>query len=160
LVGFVFVVVFFVSVFVMFFVAGFRVRHLLTMILLGVPALVAAMLAKSLTWVRDRMYIGRLDGDGRALVLAGKLPLIHAQEIARVADPKIRAELEDFHPVLVLVVPINGALVVVGGLGHLRQVFVERLHVFTSLSGRYLWFVRILECGACGISLRGTAGSG
>lgn len=55
--------------------------------------MVAAMLAKSLTWVRDRMYIGRLDGDGRALVLAGKLPLIHAQEIARVADPKIRAEL-------------------------------------------------------------------
>lgn len=32
--------------FVMFFVAGFRIRHLLTMILLGVPALVAAMLAK------------------------------------------------------------------------------------------------------------------
>lgn len=55
--------------------------------------IVAAMLAKPSSWVRDRMYIGRLSLKARALVLAGKLPLVHAREIAKVADPELRDEL-------------------------------------------------------------------
>lgn len=55
--------------------------------------MVAAMLAKSPTWVRDRMYIGRLGPKGRALVLAEKLPILHARELAKVADPEIREDL-------------------------------------------------------------------
>lgn len=55
--------------------------------------IVAAMLAKPTTWVRDRMYIGRLSLKARALVLAGKLPLVHAREIAKVADPDLRDEM-------------------------------------------------------------------
>lgn len=59
--------------------------------------IVAAMLAKASTWVRDRMYIGRLSQKARALVLAGKLPLMHAREIAKVADPDLRDDLaEDY----------------------------------------------------------------
>lgn len=57
--------------------------------------LVAAMLAKSPTWVRDRMYVGRMGPKGRALVLAGRLPLAHARMIAKVADPQVREELAD-----------------------------------------------------------------
>lgn len=55
--------------------------------------IVAAMLAKPSSWVRDRMYIGRLSLKARALVLAGKLPLVHAREIAKVADPELRDDL-------------------------------------------------------------------
>lgn len=55
--------------------------------------LVAAMLAKPPAWVRDRMYIGRLGEKSRRLVLEGKLPLTHASEIAKVADPEIREDL-------------------------------------------------------------------
>lgn len=54
---------------------------------------VAAMLAKSPTWVRDRMYIGRLGEEGRRLVLDGKLPLQHAREIAKVGDEETRDQL-------------------------------------------------------------------
>ncbi|MDX2147593.1 MAG: ParB N-terminal domain-containing protein [Planctomycetota bacterium] len=63
-----------------------RVRNL-------AASLVSAMLAKSETWVRDRMYIGRLDETAKKLVLEGKLPLAHAREIAKVADPAIRSKL-------------------------------------------------------------------
>lgn len=55
--------------------------------------LVAAMLAKPIVWVRDRMYIGRLDDKAREAVLHGRLPLQHAREISKVADPVVRAEL-------------------------------------------------------------------
>jgi ParB-like chromosome segregation protein Spo0J len=55
--------------------------------------IVAAQLAKDATWVRDRMYLARLDDDARELVRQGKLPLMHAREIARVGDPERRAEL-------------------------------------------------------------------
>lgn len=55
--------------------------------------LVAAMLAKTPVWVRDRMYVGRLGEKSRRLVLEGKLPLAHAREIAKVADPEIREDL-------------------------------------------------------------------
>ncbi len=55
--------------------------------------LVAAMLGKPASWVRDRMYIGRLSERARALVLAEKLPLAHAREIAKVADEKLRDQL-------------------------------------------------------------------
>ena len=51
------------------------------------------MLAKSPTWVRDRMYVGRLGDKGRVLVLTGKLPLAHAREIAKVADPDLREDM-------------------------------------------------------------------
>lgn len=59
--------------------------------------LVAAMLAKPATWVRDRMYLLRLGEKSRRLVLEGKLPLAHAREIAKLADQKRRDELaEDY----------------------------------------------------------------
>lgn len=59
--------------------------------------LVAAMLAKPATWVRDRMYLLRLPDKARKLVLDGKLPLAHAREISKLADEKRRAELaEDY----------------------------------------------------------------
>ncbi len=55
--------------------------------------LVAAMLGKAASWVRDRMYIGRLDQDGRKAVLDGRLPLAHAREIAKVSDDGLRKRL-------------------------------------------------------------------
>lgn len=55
--------------------------------------LVAAMLGKAASWVRDRMYIGRLDEAGRKTVLDEKLPLAHAREIAKVSDESLRKRL-------------------------------------------------------------------
>ena len=55
--------------------------------------LVAAMLGKPASWVRDRLYIGRLSEKSKALVLTGKLPLAHAREISKVADEKRREDL-------------------------------------------------------------------
>lgn len=55
--------------------------------------MVAAMLAKSENWVKDRMYISRLGEFGRSLVLEGRLPLTHAREIVKVADPDEREDL-------------------------------------------------------------------
>lgn len=55
--------------------------------------LVAAMLGKAASWVRDRMYIGRLDEAGRKAVLEGRLPLAHAREIAKVSDESLRKQL-------------------------------------------------------------------
>jgi hypothetical protein len=55
--------------------------------------LVAAMLAKPVTWVRDRAYIGRLSDKAQGLVREGKLPLAHAREIAKVADAVARDQL-------------------------------------------------------------------
>lgn len=54
---------------------------------------VAAMLGKPASWVRDRMYIGRLSEHARGLVLSGKLPLAHAREIAKVGDEAKRDRL-------------------------------------------------------------------
>lgn len=56
---------------------------------------VAAMLAKPVEWVRDRMYIGRMGAKARELMLAGKLPLLHAREIAKLADEDRREELAE-----------------------------------------------------------------
>lgn len=59
--------------------------------------LVAAMLGKPATWVRDRLYIGRLSEKTKKLVLDGLLPLAHAREIAKLADPTHRERLaKDF----------------------------------------------------------------
>lgn len=55
--------------------------------------LVGALLSRDTKWVRDRMYIGRLDKGARDLIRAGKLPLQHAREIAKVADENRRSEL-------------------------------------------------------------------
>jgi ParB-like chromosome segregation protein Spo0J len=55
--------------------------------------LVAARLAKSPTWVRDRAFLDQLDGYARELVLSGDLPLASARLIAQVADPEAREEL-------------------------------------------------------------------
>lgn len=55
--------------------------------------MVAAALGKTSVWVRDRMYVGRLGTKGRKLVQDGKLPLTHAREIAKVADPAMREDL-------------------------------------------------------------------
>jgi len=69
-------------------------------LLLDVPAVrleaseqVAAMLGKPASWVRDRLYIGRLGERAKELVLKGNLPLAHAREISKVADSKRRDEL-------------------------------------------------------------------
>lgn len=60
----------------------------------GIAAeLVAAMLGKPASWVRDRLYIGRLSDASKRLILHGKLPLAHAREISKVADAKRREEL-------------------------------------------------------------------
>lgn len=53
----------------------------------------AERLAKPPQWIRDRLFIARLDDRARELVLSGDLPLAHAREIAKVADPTIRSEL-------------------------------------------------------------------
>jgi hypothetical protein len=63
-----------------------RVRHIAS-------ELVAAMLGKPASWVRDRLYIGRLSDKSKRLVLEGKLPLAHAREISKVADEKRREDL-------------------------------------------------------------------
>ncbi len=55
--------------------------------------LVAAMLGKPASWVRDRMYIGRLSDKAKALVRDGQLPLAHAREIAKMADAQMREAL-------------------------------------------------------------------
>lgn len=85
--------------------------------------IVAAMLAKSPTWVRDRMYVGRFEAPARALILAGKLPIVHAREIAKVADPVIRAELaENF-----AIGGIHATADEAGQLEDLRGLVSERL---------------------------------
>lgn len=56
-------------------------------------ARVAARLGKSETWVRDRAFLAKLSGKSRELVLAGRLPLTHAREIAKLADPNLRDQL-------------------------------------------------------------------
>ena len=48
---------------------------------------------RTASWVRDRLYIGRLSERSKELVLAGKLPLAHAREISKVADDKRRDDL-------------------------------------------------------------------
>lgn len=57
--------------------------------------LVGALLSRDAKWVRDRMYIGRLGTHARELIRAGKLPLQHAREIAKVADEDRRRELAE-----------------------------------------------------------------
>jgi uncharacterized ParB-like nuclease family protein len=46
-------------------------------------------------WIRDRMYLARFGPKERELVATGRLPLLHAREIAKVADPEQRAHLAD-----------------------------------------------------------------
>ncbi|MDX2148058.1 MAG: ParB/RepB/Spo0J family partition protein [Planctomycetota bacterium] len=54
---------------------------------------VAEQLGKSRTWVRDREFLARMSGKARRFVLESKLPLGHAREIAKVADPTVRDDL-------------------------------------------------------------------
>lgn len=54
---------------------------------------VAAALGRSQTWVRDRAYLARLSGKARKLVLDDRLPLRHAREIAKLADPAMRNQI-------------------------------------------------------------------
>lgn len=46
---------------------------------------VAGMLAKPVVWVRDRMYLRKLDASIREMVKDGRLPLAHARELAKIA---------------------------------------------------------------------------
>lgn len=55
--------------------------------------IVSARLGRSATWVRDRAYLSTLSGHARNLVHAGRLPLGHAREICKIADPKQRDDL-------------------------------------------------------------------
>lgn len=50
-------------------------------------------LAKPAQWVRDRLFLARLDGAARTLVMTGELPLAHAREISKLADPALRSDL-------------------------------------------------------------------
>jgi ParB/RepB/Spo0J family partition protein len=54
---------------------------------------IGVRMGKRETWVRDRMYLARLDGEARKLVLEGRLPLQHAREIAKLADPREQADV-------------------------------------------------------------------
>lgn len=56
---------------------------------------VARQIGKPVAWVRDRMFLSGFSGKARDLVSAGRLPLLHAKEIAKVADPKRRDELAE-----------------------------------------------------------------
>jgi ParB/RepB/Spo0J family partition protein len=64
----------------------------------GRDAVIAAgvEMGKSETWVRDRMYLSRLTGDTRQLVIDGRLPLLQAREIAKLADPRSRDQLAEW----------------------------------------------------------------
>lgn len=53
----------------------------------------ADRVGKPVAWVRDRMFLSGFSGKARELVSSGRLPLTHAREIAKVADPKTRDEL-------------------------------------------------------------------
>lgn len=53
----------------------------------------AEWLGKSEQWVRDRMYLARFGTKERELIASGRLPLGHAREIAKLADPQARASL-------------------------------------------------------------------
>lgn len=55
--------------------------------------MVANKLGKSVTWVTDRSFLSLLPEDARDLVLEGRLPMNHAREICKVADPRRRTEL-------------------------------------------------------------------
>lgn len=55
--------------------------------------LVCERIGKGEQWVRDRAFLARLDGKSRELVLQGKLPMVHAREISKLADPRARDEL-------------------------------------------------------------------
>lgn len=58
--------------------------------------LVAGMLSKPPTWVRDRAFVLRLSKKALWLMQEGKLPLAHAREIAKLADEKRRDEMASF----------------------------------------------------------------
>lgn len=53
----------------------------------------AEYMGKSEAWIRDRMYLARFGRAERDLVASGRLPLAHAREIAKVADPEARLRL-------------------------------------------------------------------
>jgi ParB/RepB/Spo0J family partition protein len=55
----------------------------------------AELLGKSETWVRDRVYLSRLSGDARNLVISGRLGLKQAREIAKLADPSVRDDVAE-----------------------------------------------------------------
>jgi hypothetical protein len=57
---------------------------------------VAAMLARSQTWVRERIIFARLSPKVRESLASGRLPLGHARELAKLADPKAQEELLDY----------------------------------------------------------------
>lgn len=54
---------------------------------------VAARLGKTEAWVRDRNFLGTLDKVSRELVIGGRLPMEHARELVKIADPEKRADL-------------------------------------------------------------------
>jgi uncharacterized ParB-like nuclease family protein len=64
-----------------------------------VIATVAGRVGKPTAWVRDRMFLAGFSGKARDLVSSGRLPLAHAKEIAKVADPKRRDELAEAYAI-------------------------------------------------------------
>ncbi|HZW06131.1 MAG TPA: ParB/RepB/Spo0J family partition protein, partial [Phycisphaerales bacterium] len=56
-------------------------------------ALTAAKIAKPERWVRDRLYLAQTTELVRELVHNGRLPLEHARELRKVADPRLQEEL-------------------------------------------------------------------
>lgn len=55
----------------------------------------ADRVGKPVAWVRDRMFLAGFGSKARDLVSLGRLPLAHAKEIAKVADPRRRDELAE-----------------------------------------------------------------
>lgn len=55
----------------------------------------AESLGKGESWIRDRVYVSRLSGTARALVISGRLPLGQAREISKLVDPSVQDSVAD-----------------------------------------------------------------
>lgn len=109
-------------------------------------AAVAAVLAKSEKWVRDRMYLGRLGESARDLVREGRLPLTHAREIAKISDPELRDRLATDYAV-------GGDMaseVEPGRLDDLREMVSRRVFSLNVVPWRLdRPFAGMIECDGC-----------
>ena len=54
---------------------------------------IAGRMGKPERWVRDQLFLHDLDKTTRQLVIDGRLPVRHARELAKMADPEERADL-------------------------------------------------------------------
>lgn len=55
-------------------------------------------LGRSASWVRDRIFLGRLCPAARQMVIDGRLPIAHARELAKVADHERQERILGYGP--------------------------------------------------------------